>query len=97
MTPEFKKLWTDALRSGNYKQGICNWYNPAFNDYCCLGVANRISGKPIDKMGNYRGEDNLYNTVPDVELSLDQLRHLAFMNDDKVSFNKIADYIESNF
>lgn len=97
MTPEFKKLWTDALRSGNYKKGICSWYSPTFNDYCCLGVANRVSGKPLDSRGCYRGEGNLYNTVPDVEMTFNQLRDLAVMNDDGVSFNKIAEYIESNF
>ena|SRR3990167_4598159 len=37
MTPEFKKKWIDALRSGKYKQGtdfLCTK-----NGYCCLGIA----------------------------------------------------------
>ena len=36
LKPEVKKLWVDALRSGDYTQGrhkLCNNGN-----YCCLGV-----------------------------------------------------------
>ena len=36
MKPEIKKLWVDALRSGEYKQGTCKLRTD--DKYCCLGV-----------------------------------------------------------
>lgn len=38
MNAEVKKLWIDALRSGDYKQGLYQLYTPETNSYCCLGV-----------------------------------------------------------
>lgn len=37
MNKEIAKIWTKALRSGKYKQGICALRTDD-NKYCCLGV-----------------------------------------------------------
>jgi hypothetical protein len=38
MNAEIKTKWLQALRSGEYKQGIGALHNVAGNSYCCLGV-----------------------------------------------------------
>ena len=43
MNQEVKTLWLEALRSGRYKQGAGQLYNPQDNTYCCLGVLCDIS------------------------------------------------------
>lgn len=42
MKPEVKKLWVDALRSGNYEQGQ-GFLRTTDNKYCCLGVLCDVS------------------------------------------------------
>lgn len=46
MTPENKKIWVDALRSGKFKQGhgkLCRYIGPGDGyEYCCLGVAAEV-------------------------------------------------------
>lgn len=37
MKPEIQIIWTDALRSGKYKQGT-KQLRSADNEFCCLGV-----------------------------------------------------------
>jgi hypothetical protein len=49
MTQELKNKWLEALRSGEYKQGIAALQMVALhsiesNFYCCLGVLCDISG-----------------------------------------------------
>lgn len=41
MKPEIKKLWVDALRSGEYKQGRC-FLRSKDNRWCCLGVLSEL-------------------------------------------------------
>jgi len=45
LKPEIKKLWVDALRSGEYKQGSGQLYDktPEGERYCCLGVLCRLA------------------------------------------------------
>lgn len=38
MTEEFKKKWTAALRSGEYKQGVGCLHNRTKQQFCCIGV-----------------------------------------------------------
>jgi len=38
---EHVKLWTDALRSGKYQQGVYFLRNSS-NEFCCLGVACQV-------------------------------------------------------
>lgn len=37
MNPEIKTKWVEALRSGEYKQGV-GWLKTADGKMCCLGV-----------------------------------------------------------
>jgi len=48
MNPEVKKLWVDALRSGEYKQGYKDLFKIDSNgnkSYCCLGVLTELYNK----------------------------------------------------
>lgn len=46
MNPEVKKLWLEALRSGEYKQGGGWLHNTVGGDrYCCLGVLCALAMK----------------------------------------------------
>lgn len=47
MNPAVKKMWVDALRSGQYKQGTDALYTPETNSYCCLGVLCDLYKKQI--------------------------------------------------
>lgn len=38
MNTEIKKMWVDALRSGNYAQGKGCLHNAEDGTFCCLGV-----------------------------------------------------------
>lgn len=38
MNPDIKALWLEALRSGEYKQGVGVLHNETEDTYCCLGV-----------------------------------------------------------
>lgn len=56
MNPEVKKLWVDALRSGEYKQTIGllrgNWSGDGVQSetgYCCLGVLTDLHAKATGK------------------------------------------------
>ena len=58
MDPRVKKLWVDALRSGEYNQAlgslmVCGIH---FNSYCCLGVLCDLHAK---EFGN-KWENSLY-------------------------------------
>jgi hypothetical protein len=54
MLTENQKLWVEALRSGEYKQGFGQLQIQ--DRYCCLGVLCRVYekvvGKPVNKNGN---------------------------------------------
>jgi hypothetical protein len=39
------RLWVDALRSGEYEQGLHVLHNLATNTWCCLGVACDVARK----------------------------------------------------
>lgn len=45
MNPEVKKLWVEALRSGEYTQGQSVLHNTETNEYCCLGVLCELAQK----------------------------------------------------
>jgi hypothetical protein len=46
MNPEVKKLWLDALRSGEYKQG--RYKLRGIGGYCCLGVLCDLHSKTAE-------------------------------------------------
>lgn len=45
MNQEIKKLWTDALESGEYKQGTDVLHRIHNNTFCCLGVLCELHRK----------------------------------------------------
>lgn len=45
MNPEIKHQWTDALRSGKYRQGRNTLYDFDDDTYCCLGVLCDLAEK----------------------------------------------------
>jgi hypothetical protein len=97
---DFKKKWIDALRSGEYKQGknhLVIFGNNNEPYYCCLGVAGKVCGlSDIDLRFQDFFTQTHVNNLPDLLFGEDNVpAMLAKMNDDdNMSFNKIADYIE---
>lgn len=78
MNPEIKKIWLDALRSGEYKQGdgvlakTVEWDEKP--RYCCLGVLCDIAAKqgvpieitpPKDEVFNEWEFDNETESLPE--------------------------------
>ena len=62
MNKLIKKLWLEALRSGEYKQGQ-DKLKRNDNSFCCLGVLcdlhrKETQGKDWDNSNCYYGEDN---------------------------------------
>ena len=54
MNESEKKLWTDALRSGDYEQenGMLKNAHAGIVRHCCLGVAVEVLGTPLEKENN---------------------------------------------
>ena len=93
MDAQLKKVWVEALRSGEYKQGKGMLYRPE-ETHCCLGVLCKVAGK-----GSYsEGEVNLDGGYFWLDgIFPDGIRTFVNMNDHQgKSFNEIADYIEAN-
>ena len=44
MDKRIKALWLDALRSGEYVQGV-DYLRNTYNEYCCLGVLCDLAAK----------------------------------------------------
>lgn len=93
MTKEIAMKWITALRSGKYEQYIAGRIakNSESNCVCCLGVLSKEMklGKSFTSYIEYPTEI-LTNHEADQSIFID-------MNDTKkLSFNQIADYIESH-
>lgn len=99
-----KKTWVAALRSGAYKQGrgVLRSKN---NCFCCLGVladACKVKWHKIENYSEYgfftRDATSRLYLSPEflntIGLSDTHQMTLSAMNDDKKSFDEIADYIE---
>lgn len=114
---EFKEKWLNALRSGTFRQGkgfLCQISDqPGVSaKFCCLGVAELISGATMEEMVDIRAElpvqlsnpkspalllDKDNNFCLSEELgSVHLAGYLAEMNDDGNSFSDIADWIEKH-
>lgn len=103
---EFAEKWVRELRSGKYKQ----IQNTLCKDggYCCLGVAGKMVGLSDELMRDY--DDLFYTAIPqdkfpsqffengsDYPHEKDMQAVFAELNDEqKMSFNQIADWIEQN-
>lgn len=110
MDANFKKLFVEKLRSGEYRQTMGGLRTTS--GYCCLGVLCDISG--LGRWVEIPGEASFmyYNAtfdnefsgsiLPDsirsaVGLTDDEQDHLWRLNDEEVlSFDQIADYVEVN-
>ena len=101
-----QKTWIKALKSGKYKQGRLTLHNKKNDSYCCLGVANKVC-----KLGEHEDFDFLEEQFEDLGLIsssgeiIDGFKFprgknkyigLTSMNDSGVTFNKIAEFIETN-
>lgn len=53
LNPKAKKLWVDALLSGDYKQGKDRLKEPKKAVYCCLGVAVAVAVKSGEVEGQF--------------------------------------------
>ena len=102
MKAEYKKLWIEALRSGQYQQGQCE-LRSADDSRCCLGVLCDVvdSSKWIYNERHERYEWGDYScTVPHEVCNVTGFDNESGsvyyrMNDDeRKSFAEIADYIE---
>ena len=108
MKPEIKKIWLEALRSGNYKQGKgvlnCN------GKFCCLGVLADLYSEQTDHpwVSSYPGMKmhgliaKLSNQLLDwsgITTSLGRYSEGSLVddNDKGKSFLEIADIIEKHF
>ena len=100
---EFKKKWVEALRSGTYKQGKANLYEPKTCSYCCIGVAGKLCGIELNELSD---EGYLMSDVLDLSNVPNMIQgcgdenaltdYLAFMNDNDKTFEQIADWIDLN-
>lgn len=70
-TQEARKLWTDALRSGEYEQGKCV-LRTTDNKYCCLGVACEVYQQHVGDLNVTEGlifpayyYDNVMKQLPE--------------------------------
>ena len=105
MNKKVVKKWVKALRSGDYKQGVGK-LRDVHNNFCCLGVLTDLYIKKNKLKWNngisfpYDFKGQCFTLTPEVfdwaMLDYDIESKLINMNDNKVPFKKIADYIEEN-
>ena len=104
MNKQLKTKWLEALRSGEYDQGVGHYVTAGkeYDSFCCLGVLCDIQ----DAVWDMNGYNNAYDL--DVKTMVGDAHvpngpdwsgqnGLATMNDSGDSFNKIAKYIERHF
>lgn len=106
----FKKRWVEALRSGNYKQGLHRLVSTSEKEsvYCCLGVAGRLLGINDEDLESSTGSDNaglpcdLYTSLKEkypVELqqgSDDTFVSLLAKLNDGITLSRLELYIKEN-
>jgi hypothetical protein len=96
MDEQVKREWLEALRSGRYRKTTGVLHRNG-NRYCALGVLCAIAVKHGVVPCVPDGADDLPSRVNDwAELSYNDESLVACMNDNGMSFNKIAKWIEDN-
>lgn len=53
--------WIAALRSGEYKQAQGRMYNEFQDAYCCLGVACKLAGVPLEILSTPQAKSSSFN------------------------------------
>lgn len=111
MKPEIKKMWVDALRSGEYRQCRKRLKNGgSVPSFCCLGVLRELAPEDIRKEKNDNPETlsssimkwaGLKNCDPNIKPGekggMAYEGRATYLNDNLgYSFNQIADLIEEN-
>lgn len=96
-----KKIWLEALLSGNYKQGRAR-LKDSEGKYCCLGVLCDLHRKETN-LENWDGKSNYYfeedKYLPQEVIEWAELKtynpiNLGETNDSGASFEQIANIIE---
>jgi hypothetical protein len=105
MDAEWKEKWVEALRSGNYEQGEGTLKNISDDgyEYCCLGVLCEIH-PDVEFRGTVAAihkptKDEYDIFLPSMfrnalNISCDDEKELANLNDGGYSFDTIAGWIE---
>lgn len=103
MDPAIRQRWVDALRSGDYPQGLYNLRTT--RGFCCYGVLCELAvadgvmpaadGPDQEGVYSYNGAESLLPAAVKTWASVNfgQLS-LARRNDDGWTFSQIADAIE---
>lgn len=98
MDAAIKAKWTEALRSGEFKQGRRQLYSPLRDTYCCLGVLCRVAGIPMSDDGEstlVNGAREGYAAITASILTASTTEKLWWLNDHEgKTFDEIAVYIE---
>lgn len=97
LEPSLKTAWLQALRSGQYKQGVGTLHNVKDASYCSLGVCASVAKVPMyEKEGFMRVvETDESNALPYAVLPVEIQARLIGANDGGgLSFAEIADAIE---
>lgn len=97
MTPDLKRRWLEALRSGKYKKAreelIRHNALGTPSGYCCLGVLTEIE----DLGPSYHYASVLSpRQLLLAGMSGSQQSDLTKLNDQTGGWNKVCDYIEKN-
>jgi hypothetical protein len=104
LPPDFKAKWIAALRSGEYAQGDAYLHDLSRDTYCCLGVAAKAAGAPLELFRSCQYIPGAYHEVPAcLRENSKAAILLAQMNDGRMdyrdnpqTFDQIADWIEAN-
>jgi hypothetical protein len=94
----FKRKWTEALRSGKYKEGAGLMYNPEDKSYDAVGVAYRVAGiddRDIAKRDFPSGKHYRFLPLP-LYQNYDFIAKISNFSDKGLSFKWIASYIDRN-
>lgn len=97
MTPDLKRRWLEALRSGKYKKArselIRHNNNGTAIGHCCLGVLTEI--EDLGPSYDYASVLNLHQ-LRMAGMSGSQQSDLTKLNDQTGGWDKVCDYIEKN-
>lgn len=103
------KILVEALKSDKFKQGkgsLAKRENKSYK-YCLFGVACNLAIKNGVRLRKERSGDYIFyndsNAIPPIEvlnwlgINHNEAKHLVGLNDDGISFRKLAKYIESRY